>query len=188
MIADELSAGQPTALGAAGSEAGGLKDEFDMNRTDFIKAKKFIFSDIEREIQVARADANQLQNMGITPGGGNFLAALGLLSYTEFGGKLRFGRKRADGTDIASENFNLFFDELGPTYKSFRQHNNVYDTFRGGLVHEYYMKESCTIYMFGEQNLPGIGIDQSGRYWFIAENYCRDLKHSFDRLEEYLFA
>ena len=158
-----------------------------MDKVDFIHAKKFIFSDIEREMQVARADADQLQRRGITPGGGNFLAALGLLCYTEFGGKLRFDRKRRDGSDIASENFNLFFDELGPEYKSFRQQHNVYDIFRCGLAHEYYVKKSCTIYMFGDQNLPGIGIDQSGKYWFIVQNYCRDLKRAFDRLEGNLF-
>jgi len=158
-----------------------------MDKADFIQAKKFIFSDIDREMQVAGTDPDQLQRTGITPGGGNFLAALGLLCYTEFGGKLRFGRKRPDGSDFASENFNLFFDELGSPYRSFRQQHNVYDILRCGLAHEYYVKKSCTIYMFGDRDLPGIGIDQSGKYWFVVKNYCRDLKHAFDRLEEYLF-
>lgn len=56
----------------------------------------------------------------MTPGGGNLLAALGLLCYTEFAGKLRFGVKRADGSDVASANFNQFFDLLGPEYQAFR--------------------------------------------------------------------
>jgi hypothetical protein len=158
-----------------------------MNKTAFIQAKQFIFNDVEREMQIARAERDKLQHMGITPGGGNFLAALGLLCYTEFGGKLRFERKRADGSDIASENFNLFFDELGPMYQDFRRQHNVYDIFRCGLAHEFYVKESCTIYMFNGQDIPGIGIDESGKYRFIVENYCRDLKRAFDTLEEYLF-
>jgi hypothetical protein len=73
-----------------------------------------MFSDIEREIQLARAHRQKLQNLGVIAGGGNFLAALGLLCYTEFGGKLRFAHKRPDGSDLASKNFNDFFDLLGP--------------------------------------------------------------------------
>ncbi|MCL4534997.1 MAG: hypothetical protein M1370_07565 [Bacteroidetes bacterium] len=160
-----------------------------MNRDEFIQAKNFIFTDIERELQIARADHDRLLCMGITPGGGNFLAALGLLCYTEFGGKLRFCRKRDDGKDFASENFNLFFDELGPGYKAFRQHHNVYDIFRCGLAHEYYVKKSCGIAMFGDEDSPGIGIDPSGEYsyLFVVQSYNRDLRNAFDRLEKDLF-
>lgn len=165
----------------------GSKDDPQVDEPDFAQAKEFIFSDIEREMQIARTDPDQLQRVGIAPGGGNFLAALGLLCYTEFGGKLRFSRKGPDGRDVASENFNLFFDDLGPPYKSFRQQHNVYDIFRCSLAHEYYVKKSCTIYMFGNQDLPGIGIDHSGKYWFAVQNYYRDLKQAFDRLEGCLF-
>lgn len=45
------------------------------------------------------------------------MAALALLSYTEFGGKLKFGCKKKGGADHASENFNRFFGELGPAYR-----------------------------------------------------------------------
>jgi len=100
---------------------------------------------VERELQLAKADAAALQALGVTPGGGDFLAALGLLCYTELGGKLRFGVKRADGSDVASANFNQFFDFLGPAYQTFRAQHNVYDLFRCGLAHEYYVKQSCTI-------------------------------------------
>ena len=105
-----------------------------MTRDEFIQAKLFIFTDVEREIQLAKADGKALQALGVTPGGGNFLAALGLLCYTEFGGKLRFGVKRKDGKDDPSANFNQFFDLLGPAYKTFREmHKKVYDIFRCGL-------------------------------------------------------
>jgi hypothetical protein len=96
----------------------------------FDQAALFMFSDIEREIQLAKADAQSLRALGVTPGGGNLLAALGLLCYTEFGGKLKFNRPKA------SANFNEFFDCLGPAYLSFRKSHNVYDVFRCGLTHE----------------------------------------------------
>ncbi len=48
-----------------------------MTRDEFLKAKAYIFSDVEREIQLARAVGAALQALGVTPGGGNFLAALG---------------------------------------------------------------------------------------------------------------
>src|SRR3990172_11847793 len=114
-----------------------------MNHNDFVKAKRFIFTDIEREIQLAYAsDTNDYKTvasrLGIPLGGGNFLAAIGLLSYTEFAGKLKYNRKKKDGSDYASENFRLFFDALGPGYKQCRNSKvNVYDIFRCGLVHEY---------------------------------------------------
>lgn len=113
-----------------------------MTRDDFIQAKLFMFSDVRREIQLARADPKLLDAAGVSPGGGNFLAALGLLCYTEFGGKLKFGVKRA------SVNFNRFFDFLGIDYQSFRASpQNVYDIFRCGLAHEYYVKKNCSITM-----------------------------------------
>ena len=159
-----------------------------MDRKAFEQAKLFIFSDVEREIQFARAsEANgpTLQSLGITPGGGNFLAALGLLCYTEFGGNLKFGKGTASG------NFNEFFDFIGPDYKAFRasfsRQNEVYDVFRCGLAHEYYVKKSCVIAMLASGSGPGIGRDSSGRLVFIVESFCHDLKQAFDRLEVDLY-
>jgi len=155
-----------------------------MDKAAFEQAKLFIFSDVEREMQLARAseaNGSALLSLGITPGGGNFLAALGLLCYTEFGGKLKYRKK------MASENFNKFFDDLGADYEAFRarfnRQNEVYDIFRGGLVHEYYVKNNCDIAMLASGPGPGIGRDSSGRFYFIVESYCRDLKRAFDQLE-----
>lgn len=159
-----------------------------MDKAAFEQAKLFIFSDVEREIQLARASqANEsaLRSLGITPGGGNFLAALGLLCCTEFGGKLKYRKK------TASENFNRFFDYLGPDYKAFRatfkRQNEVYDVFRCGLAHEYYVKKSCAIAMLASGQGPGIGRHPSGQFYFIVESYCRDLKRAFDQLEVDLY-
>lgn len=161
-----------------------------MDKAAFQKAKLFIFSDIEREIQLARATpANELalRSLGLSPGGGNFLAALGLLCYTEFGGKLKYNCKRK-GRDHASANFNRFFDDLGAEYKAFRAAgHDVYETFRCGLAHEYYVKHTCTIAMISGEESVGIGIGSDGRYWFVVEKYYQDLRRAFDALEVHLF-
>jgi hypothetical protein len=158
-----------------------------MTRDEFVQAKLFMFSDLRREIQLANADPKLLAAAGINSGGGNFLAALGLLCYTEFGGKLKFGVKRSNGTDVASTNFNQFFDLLGSGYQSFRKSHDVYDIFRCGLAHEYYAKKSCTIAMFANSPGPGIGIDPSGRYYFVVESYSRDLEKAYDKLQIELY-
>ncbi|MBU2522278.1 MAG: hypothetical protein KKD50_08630 [Proteobacteria bacterium] len=164
-----------------------------MDYTDFIQAKQFIYEDVEREIKLAHTSENRdtgimLKTLGIS-GGGNFLAALGLLSYTEFAGKLKYNKKRNNGRDWASENFNLFFDDLGDSYKKFRASGvNVYDIFRCGLVHEYYTKKSCTIYMLASTSQPGIGMDGSGNYYFVVEQYFQDFKSAFEVLERDLYS
>jgi len=159
-----------------------------MTKDEFMQAKLFIFTDVDREIQLAKADGKALLSLGVAPGGGNFLAALGLLCYTEFGGKLRFGNKHKHKhrKDYSSANFNQFFDLLGPPYKAFRDKHNVYDIFRCGLAHEFYVKKSCVISML--ETGPGLGLGgESGRYFFVVESYCRDLRKAFDDMQVHLY-
>lgn len=158
-----------------------------MTRDEFIQANLFMFSDVRREIQLAKADPKILDAAGVNSGGGNFLAALALLCYTEFGGKLKFGVKQPNGRDNASANFNQFFDLLGADYKSFREVHNVYDIFRCGLAHEYYVKKSCAVAMFANSTGPGISTDGSGRFYFVVESYCRDLEKTFENLQIELY-
>jgi len=165
-----------------------------MKHSDFAEAKRFIFTDIEREIALAYASQHEaqraaLKKLGVQPGGGNFLAAMGLLSYTEFAGKLKYNMKRNDGRDWASENFNRFFDDLGIRYKQVRTSGiDVYGIFRCGLVHEYYAKENCTIHMCRKSdNRIGIGQDPDGKYYFVVETYFGDFKHAFNALEKALY-
>lgn len=47
-----------------------------ISKADFLQAKNFIYTDIQREIDLVSTKW----------GSGNFLAALGLLCYTEFAG------------------------------------------------------------------------------------------------------
>lgn len=158
-----------------------------MNRSGFLKANVFIFTDVEREIQLAKTKRNTLSGLGINPGGGNFLAALGLFCYTEFGGKLRFGHKKPNGSDNASANFNDFFDLLGADYASFRSAYKVYDIFRCGLAHEFYVKKSCTIHMVAKRGRSGIWRTSGGRFKISVESYCRDLKAAFQALQINLY-
>jgi hypothetical protein len=110
-----------------------------------------------------------------------------LLCYTEFAGKLMFNRRGINGKEIASENFNNFFDLLGPEYSSFRQTHNVYDIFRCGLAHEYFTKHSCTIAMVATGTNCGLGVNSDGRYYFAVELYARDLRKAFEDLQVALY-
>lgn len=164
-----------------------------MNHREFAQAKRFIFADIEREIHLAYASDTDdykavASKLGIPLGGGNFLAAIGLLSYTEFAGKLKYNRKKKNGRDHTSENFNLFFDDLGPDYKQFRALGvNVYDIFRCGLVHEYYVKTNCTIYICRNNHQIGIGKESGGKFFFVVETYFDDFRIAFNQLESQIF-
>lgn len=86
-----------------------------MDKTQIAQAKRFIFTDIEREIALADSSEKLLGRFllrlaGVPRGGGNFIAALSLLSYTEYGGRL----KNNDFSDSNSrKNFQDFFGDLG---------------------------------------------------------------------------
>ena len=114
-----------------------------MNRQEFEQARTFIYADVEREIALAKASQNPFKRLllrivGVPSGGGNFMAALALLSYTEFAGRL----KNNDFSDVNSrKNFDDFFADLGKDYKQFLTSHNVYKSFRCGMAHEYYVKK-----------------------------------------------
>lgn len=153
-----------------------------MNRADYLQVKEFIYSDIRREICLGKISngivgRNFLKLILGSSGGGNFIAALALLCYTEFAGKLITKKDDPVG------NFNLFFDKLGSGYKDFRKSHNVYNIFRCGLAHEYYVKRSCTIAMLNSKSIRGISLEGS-KYYFVVEKYFEDFKTAFDALDE----
>lgn len=158
-----------------------------MTKGEFVQAKEYIFRDLEREISLAKACDWGLRALGVAPGGGNFLAALGLLCYTEFGGKTRFAVKRQDGKDASAENFNRCFDLMGPEYRLFRGSHDVYGIFRCGLAHEYYVKRTCDIAMREASPGPGLRLDEAGRYKIVVESYCRDLKAVFEQIQREIY-
>lgn len=144
-----------------------------MTKADFETAKLFIYTDIQREINLARTKI----------GSGNFLAALGLLCYTEFAGGLIPGNSKKS----AGAKFNDFFDLLGYRYKNFRLKHNAYSIFRCGLAHEYFVKKDCIIAIFITGNRIGIGRGKKGNYYFAVERYFQDFKKAFDKLGRVLY-
>lgn len=147
----------------------------------------FIASDIAREIQLAKAtekDPQALKRLGINLGGGNYLAALGLLCYTEFGGNLLYGK------DTYTTNFDKFFARLGPEYRKFKnEHEKVYGIFRCGLAHGYFISYPAVIEMtYKNDGRPGIGVyPDSGKYYFVVEKYYHDLLKAFRSLKSVLY-
>ena len=137
----------------------------------------FIRRDIEREIILAREGR----------GGGNFLAALGLLCYTDvLGGFITGSWER--GTSRA--NFDAFFDLLGPEYVAFRQTilpDDPYSLYRCGMAHEYAVKLPCQIAMLKDNETCGVWKDAScGIYYFSVEKYLEDFMKAARRLYEEL--
>jgi hypothetical protein len=157
-----------------------------MSREDFEQARGFIERDIGRELELARATKTSLESVGVTPGGGNVLSALGLVCYTEFAGKLKYGKKRKDGKDWSSENFRLFFRDLGPAYAEVAEKCEIYDVLRCGLAHEYFVKRPCDINMFGD--VPaGVELHDDGKVVVTVEKYFKDLMVQLEELGRRLF-
>ena len=156
-----------------------------MTDSHILKAREFIYSDIQREINLAYATEEHhkkqlLKDLIGHTGGGNFLAALGLLAYTEFAGKLKYDCRNDRDKSAASQNFNRFFDDLGEEYRKFRESHDVYGIFRCGLAHEYFVKESCIIAIIKGPESRGVGQGKNGQYYFVVERYFEDFKRAFD--------
>lgn len=149
-----------------------------MDYEEFVQAKNFIISDIQREIDLAKCGENA----------GNFLCALALLCYTEFAGKIKYQKKKSNGDDWAAKNFNCFFNDLGPEYKIFRQnYTDVYDNLRCGMAHGYFPKKFSTIVMLKGHDSMGV-IYKDNRYYFIVEKYFEDFKTALVKLEKDIFS
>ncbi len=174
----------------------------------------YMCKDIEEQIERAKllkqhrqreAPGDQSRN-----GGGNYLCALGLLSYTEFMGAIHCNSFQ----DRSKTLFNDFLYLMGEEYKvfdekldnkmSYRRSDrqlSVYEVFRCGLAHEYYLKGNSVIYMLSGTILVdgsgsivdgrpgpslltipysfppcGIGVLDDGRYFFVVEKYYEDFK------------
>jgi hypothetical protein len=115
--------------------------------------------------------------------GGNFMAALSLLSYTEFAGRLML-------SDFSDGNFRKSFDEffrdMGTGYDDLLKKHNVYKILRCGLAHESFVKKSCTIAMLSSRPQPGVQRDGT-KYIFIVEAYLNDFRSAIDKLATQLF-
>jgi hypothetical protein len=144
------------------------------------QAIDFIAKDVGRELELAKAPREALQSCGVTPGGGNVLVALGLTCYTEFGGKVKYGRGNAKA------NFNAFFSDLGKSYAETAATHDVYNIVRCGLAHEYFVKRNCEINMFGAVS-SGVVVNLDGTFVVTVERYFTDLMKAFNALGRDLF-
>ena len=155
-----------------------------MGNSRIAQAKKFIFSDIEREIALADSSEKRigrffLRLAGVPSGAGNFMAALSLLAYTEYGGRL----KNNDFSDHNSrKNFDEFFGDLGPSYTQLLNQHNIYKIFRCGLAHEYYVKEDCVIAMRSSKPLCAAVGHNGKHFFFVVEQYYKDFEVAFENL------
>ena len=179
-----------------------------MDTAEFFQTYVFgwMCEDIERELRWAKEGKPA----------GNALCALGLLSYTEFMATHLPPSRRPTGG--ARSHFDAFFRELGPSYADLidRLQVNVYDVFRCGLAHEYFVKGNCTIAMLnstpGDLEVKGpwdfsvtpasrsasalvskpancgLGLAPNGSYYFIVERYYQDFKMACERLQVELVA
>jgi hypothetical protein len=152
--------------------------------TEFIKSfvqhvYGFMAHDIRREIGI-----------GYLGGGGNVLAAMGLLAFTEFMGwiiahtppDLAEKRKWKEG-----QLFNAFYERLPPCYQSLPI--DVYGQFRSKLLHNYAIEDGFDIDMPGMNATCGIYQDATTHRWhFVVELYFRDILRTADALYEQLTA
>lgn len=144
-----------------------------MDNNSFQQIKGFIYSDIQREIDLAAEGQ----------GAGNLLCALGLMCYTEFAGDLMKPNAKSH-----TERFNAFFQTLGPSYKKMIENNiDIYKELRCGLVHKY-VQHSCTVYMPGINSEKGLFLNNQNRYIFYIGKYFQDFKIAFENLERNLFS
>ena len=121
----------------------------------------FIYRDIQREIELARS-GNE---------GGDFLAALGLICYTEF-----MGNVLLQGDGSYTKQFKAFFRRMGQDYARLVDDKeiDVYRVFRSGMVLSYFAKD-CEIKMLNDGSFAsGIIIKPNGQYLFVVEKYFDD--------------
>jgi hypothetical protein len=160
----------------------------------FAQVPVWMKKDIGREINLARATEGPhrqlLIDLGIA-GGGNLLAALGLVSYTEALGRIRLWN-RGQRSPTTEDCFVAFFDDMdGGTYKVWRlawqaahPETTIYETLRGGLVHEYQPKVNSAFYI--NDGAP-LGLsEQDGELIFNVEPYFRHFSDEVDRLHSEL--
>ncbi len=102
-------------------------------------------------------------------GNANYLAALGLVTYTEFLGGLQTGNLGVRGQ--SSANFKAFIPYLGGGYENLEQQgHDIYDLVRCGLVHNYFIKGDSSIWM--RANAPcGIIASENGPTYFLVNVY-----------------
>jgi len=158
---------------------------------------KFMKGDIDREIHHAKRTLEaerRGENPGPHAGGGNYLAALGLLCYTEYLGAFITGRRGVDGQDKlrpgqGQKNFMAYLYAMGDAYREFEEEirpARIYNVYRNGFAHQYSAKGLCEVAMLGR--LP-CGMRKTGNvYEFVVETYFADFMRAAEKLYQELMA
>jgi hypothetical protein len=166
-------------------------DEITLN--EFRQIKGFVKADIEREIQLAKVSDTflcyVLDFLGINRGGGNMMAVLTLLEYTEFVGHTYAQLKHIDKYDP----FVLGFNQLIPSeYKKLpKDPSEVHKIIRNSLIFPTKNSPDVGVGMldnnFGEKYATNAGITiKDGIWYFCVEKYYKDLMDVFNELEKQL--
>jgi hypothetical protein len=158
----------------------------------FMEIPAWMQMDISREIRLAvlssdPSTAIKLAALGLS-GGGNLLAALGLVSYTEALGLIRLWNRKKGAYSKTEACFLAFFDEMhGGLYMTWRldwesrhPETTLYEALRCGLVHEYAPKVDSAFWI-----APGdpLGLDEDmGTLIFKVEPYFRHFGKEIERL------
>jgi len=130
----------------------------------FPEPYNWMLSDLEKSIKLAKA---------------NYLVALGLFCYSEIIGRriLKFKNKK----DKNSDSFNTFVrDYMGYKKLINKYGNKIYDWFRNGLCHEYYIKGQVSgVYVVYNKKTSKQGIiiskDKTKKF-LVIKPYLRDFK------------
>ena len=177
----------------------------------------YILADIEREIAWAKSSQTVATPKRTYSGAGNYLCALGLLCYTEFMGAILLNTFSESSHHLFNACFALLgkdydaFDQLLSREPSFNDPNkplSVYEVFRCGMAHEYFIKKSGVIFMLGgnihmaattDIDRPtlhpapsmligpvssGLGRLEDGRYYFIVEKYYEDFSNACNLIRQ----
>jgi hypothetical protein len=156
----------------------------------FAQIPVWMKKDILREINLARATEGPHRQLLIgldIAGGGNLLAGLGLVSYTEALGRIRLWN-RGERSPTTEECFLAFFDAMdGGSYQAWRlaweaahPDTTIYETLRCGLVHEYQPKVNSAFFI-GDGAALGLA-EENGELIFNVEPYHRHFSDEVDRL------
>ena len=141
----------------------------DQRRTFMDTLQKYTFEDIEKAIGVSA----------------NYLAALGLSTYTENLGGLYRGNLQ---TNVSNNYISFIEDYFPPCYKAVHNQlstkGGLYKVVRCGLVHEYFMKISSTVTVGSVNPLScGIVYNTSNKppLEFNVDRYFSDYKDAFKK-------
>ncbi len=133
--------------------------------------------DIARELWYARKSTHdELHGVypGPHPGGGNVLAAIGLMCYAEVVGGLMDPNAASD-----EQRWLTTLKHMGRCYVDLAAKHTrkptAHEIFRHELVHRYSLDRSLGVYMFKGRESCGIGYDEdAGQFFIVVERFFDD--------------